>query len=337
MNIYAVVPSYRVGRQICDVVASILNQPLITGVIVVDDACPESSGAIARERFAGDARVHVLFNETNQGVGGAVLNGYAKAFSSGADIAVKIDGDGQMPIDLLAKLVSPILRGDADYAKGNRFFWPRNLAKMPRVRLFGNAAISIVNKFSSGYWSVMDPTNGFTALHRVAYQHLEPERIARDYFFESDMLHKLGIIRAVVADVPAPVIYGDEESNLSVSRVLMQFPGRFLNRFLRRVAYLYLIRDFNIASIETLAGIPLLLGGLVFGGYNWILNSAAMRTTPPGTVMIVGLLILIGFQLLLSAANYDITHEPSTALIKLEANGSKSVESITNTKPTGTA
>jgi dolichol-phosphate mannosyltransferase len=231
-----------------------------------------------------------------------------------------VDGDGQMPLALLGRLVNPILRGEADYAKGNRFFRPRDLVKMPRVRLLGNAGLSLVNKFCSGYWSVMDPTNGFVALHRVAYQHLEPERIARDYFFESDMLHRLGIIRAVVADVPTPVIYGEESSSLNVFRTLLLFPGKYLKRFLRRLAYLYLIRDFNIASLEILAGLPLLLAGLVFGGCNWFANAMVGRVTPPGTVMITGLLILIGFQLLLSAANYDITHEPLTPLLRLEMN-----------------
>jgi dolichol-phosphate mannosyltransferase len=319
VKIHAIVPAYRVSRQICGVIESALGQALVSRVIVVDDACPESSGKLVSERFAGNPRVEVLFNAGNQGVGGAVLRGYSQAFAAGADIAVKLDGDGQMPVAMLGRLVAPLLRGDADYAKGNRFFHPRELAKMPRMRLLGNAALSLINKFSSGYWSVMDPTNGFTALHRVAYRHLETARIARDYFFESDMLHQLGIIRAVVVDVPAPVIYGEESSSLRISRTLMQFPGRYLRRFLRRLVYQYLIRDFNIASLESLAGLPLFIAGLVFGGYNWAENSMSGRITPPGTVMITGLLILIGFQLLLSAANYDITHEPSTALLRLEA------------------
>lgn len=317
-NIDAVVPAYRVRNQVCAVVEALLRNPMVRGVIVVDDACPEFSGTLVRETFAAEARVEVLFNGTNQGVGGAVLAGYARAFAKGADIAVKIDGDGQAPLQLLGRLLNPILRGEADYAKGNRFFRPRDLVRMPRLRLLGNAGLSLINKFCSGYWSVMDPTNGFTALHRVAYQHLEPERIARDYFFESDMLHQLGVIRAVVADVPAPVIYGDETSSLSALRSLVQFPGKYLKRFLRRLVYLYLIRDFNIASLEILAGLPLLTAGLVFGGSNWTANAMAGRITPPGTVMIAGLLILIGFQLLLSAANYDITHEPSVPLLKLE-------------------
>jgi glycosyltransferase involved in cell wall biosynthesis len=266
--------------------------------------------------FAGEPRVTVLFHESNQGVGGAMLTGYACAFERGADIAVKVDGDGQMRPDLTEDLIAPILRRQADYTKGNRFFFPRALATMPGTRLVGNGLLSLVSKFCSGYWSVMDPTNGFTALHRAAYMHLETGKIARDYFFESDMLYQLGLVNAVVIDVPMPVIYADEESSLSIPRVLLQFPGRFLKRFAKRIGYKYFIREFNVASLEIFSGLPLLLAGTVMGAWNWIANALADRPTPPGTIIIVALFILIGFQLLLSALNYDIVHEPRRPLLE---------------------
>jgi hypothetical protein len=62
------------------------------------------------------------------------------------------------------------------------------LRAMPRVRLFGNSLLSLVSKFASGYWDIMDPTNGFTAVHRDALALLPLDKIDRGYFFESDML-----------------------------------------------------------------------------------------------------------------------------------------------------
>lgn len=318
MIIDAVVPCYRVRAHVCDVVRRALAQDGVRNVVAVDDGCPEKSGELVRATFAQEPRVKVLFHTGNQGVGGAVCTGYSQAFGDGADVVVKVDGDGQIAPELIGTLVAPIQRRQADYAKGNRFFYPRHLAQMPRVRLFGNACLSLVSKASSGYWAVMDPTNGFTALHRVAYEHLEPQLLSRDYFFESDMLYRLGIIRAVVADVPTPVVYGGEQSSLRIGRVLLQFPGRFFARVFRRVAFHYFIRDFNVASLELLFGFPLLIAGLAFGGYHWWSNAAAGELTPPGTVMITGLLILTGFQLLLSAVNYDITHGPGTPLLAAE-------------------
>src|SRR5689334_23159913 len=228
MQVHVVIPCFRVRKHVCDVVRGALAQASVSRVVVVDDACPEGSGAAVTEAFKGESRVTVLTHASNQGVGGAMVTGYAHAFAQGADVAVKVDGDGQMPPELIGRIADPILRGEADYSKGNRFFYPRNLAGMPRMRLFGNAMLSLVAKACSGYWSVMDPTNGYTALHRTAYANLQPERLVKDYFFENDMLYRLGIVRAVVADVPMPVIYGEEQSSLRIGRMLLQFPGRFV-------------------------------------------------------------------------------------------------------------
>jgi len=314
MIIDVVIPCYRVARHIRQVVSDVLALPYIRNVIVVDDACPEQSSNLVRESFPDDPRVIILEHHDNAGVGGALLTGYAYAFANRADIVVKIDGDGQMSARLAHALVAPILRKEADYTKGNRFFYPQDLLNMPRLRLIGNAALSLVSKFSSGYWSIMDPTNGFTALHRLAYNRLDPASIDRRYFFESDMLFQLGIINAVVKDVAMPVIYGEESSSLNIPRVLVQFPSKYLSRFFKRIGFKYYVREFNIASLEILFGLPSLLTGLVFGGCVWATHLQTNELTPAGTVMIVGLLILIGFQLLLSAVNYDITHEPGTPL-----------------------
>lgn len=314
MIIDVVIPAYRVSKHICQVVGDVLSQPDIRSVIVVDDACPEHSASLVREAFSEESRVVVIEHQTNSGVGGALLTGYAHAFAREADIVVKIDGDGQMPSRLVHCLVVPILRNEADYTKGNRFFYPHDLVNMPRLRLIGNAFLSLVNKFSSGYWSIMDPTNGFTALHRLAYRRLDLVQIDRRYFFESDMLYQLGIVNAVVKDVAMPVIYGEESSSLNIPRVLVQFPPKYFSRIIRRIGYKYYVREFNIASLEMLFGLPSLLLGLTFGCLEWVTHVQEDVVTPAGTVMIVGLLILIGFQLLLSSVNYDITHEPTTPL-----------------------
>lgn len=320
LHVEVVIPCYRVSREVITVIRSALAQPSVRRVVVVDDACPDGTGSKVAAELGRHPRVLLVHHETNQGVGAAVLTGCRHAFDNGADVVVKVDGDGQMDPALIPLLVSPIARGEADYAKGNRFFYPRNLKGMPAVRLFGNSLLSFVNKFSSGYWSVMDPTNGFTALHRLAYRQLDLDKLDRRYFFESDMLFQLGIANAVVADVPTPVVYGEESSNLSLSRAAAVFPFKHLKRFIKRIGYKYFVRDFNIASLEILSGLPALLAGLVFGIYQWMHHLRLGETTPAGTVMIVGLLIIVGFQLLLSAANFDITHEPSVPLLRrLEA------------------
>lgn len=62
-------------------------------------------------------RVQVLYHTQNQGVGGAVKTGYRQALCDGANVVVKVDGDGQMDPLLIPHFIKPILDGDADYTK----------------------------------------------------------------------------------------------------------------------------------------------------------------------------------------------------------------------------
>lgn len=307
----AVIPCYRVGNHVLRVLAEI--PPIVERIYCVDDGCPQSSGDIIKAQCT-DPRVRVLHHTQNQGVGGAVMTGYATALADGADIVVKIDGDGQMPIEMLDNLLQPILAGYADYTKGNRFYYLRDLEGMPRSRLFGNAILSFITKLSSGYWSVFDPTNGFTAIHRAALSRLRLHTIQRGYFFESDMLHHLYLARAVVVDVPMPARYGDETSSLSITGTILPFLRGNLRNFLRRLAYTYYIRDLNVASLELLLSALLLAGGGAWSLWQlWESVETGIAATA-GESLIGVLPIIMGFQMLLAAIHFDTQNLPTRAL-----------------------
>lgn len=309
--IAAVIPCYRVADRVLDVIAGI--PPVVQRIYCVDDACPQSSGKII-EAGCRDPRVRVLRHERNQGVGGAVMTGYARALADGAEIIVKIDGDGQMPLEALDNLLQPILSGRADYAKGNRFYFLRDVEGMPPARLFGNAVLSFLTKLSSGYWSIFDPTNGFTAIHRAALARLRPETIQRGYFFESDMLHHLYMARAVVVDVPVRAKYGDEASSLTIRATILPFLAGHIRNFARRLVYTYYIRDLNMASLELLLSMLLLLGGTGWSLWHlWRSIETGIAATA-GESLIGVLPIIMGFQMLLAAIHYDTQNLPSLPL-----------------------
>ena len=313
-RIAVVIPSYKVTRHIIGVIAGI--GPEVSRIYVVDDKCPDHSGQFVREHCA-DPRVQVIEHAENQGVGGAVMSGYQAAIAEGVDIIVKVDGDGQMDARLIPDFVAPIVNGEADYTKGNRFFDLHLLRGMPGLRMFGNACLSFVNKLSSGYWDIMDPTNGFTAIGRAALERLDLDRIEPRYFFESDMLFRLALIRAVVQDVPMRAIYGAERSGLRIGRATGEFLRKNLRRIVLRFFYLYVLRDFNFGGLNTLCGIPMMLFGLTFGLWHWV---GSLRTGIPattGTVMLAVLPIILGFQLLLSAIGYDIGNRPTVPLQRM--------------------
>lgn len=305
-TIAVVIPAYRVSAHIADVIHAI--GPEISHIIVVDDACPENSGALAQA--LGDARVQVITHEKNQGVGGATCTGYEAALETSADIVVKLDGDGQMnPADIPA-LVAPIVANIADYAKGNRFSSVENLEAMPLVRVLGNAGLSFMTKLSSGYWTVTDPTNGFTAIRRELLAELRLAKLHRRFFFESDMLFRLNLLGAAVADVPMKAVYGSEKSNLSVAKSLFQFPWLHFVNHSKRLFYSYYLKEMSIASFELPLGVGLLGFGAFYGFYAWAAASAAGMPATTGNVMIAALPIILGLQLVLAFLSYDIASTP---------------------------
>ena len=265
--IAVIIPSYKVKNHILGVLSAIGSQ--VSWIYVVDDACPENSGNFV-ERNTSDPRIKVIFHPVNKGVGGAVMSGYKQAIADGATIMIKLDGDGQMNPDYIAKLILPIEKGEADYTKGNRFFDIEKLLVMPRVRLIGNSFLSLINKMVTGYWNVIDPTNGFTAIHVDALKLIPFQKIDNRYFFESDMLFRLAVLRAVVKDVSIPALYGNEESNLKIGKVLWEFPVKYTSRFFKRFFYNYLLRDFNAGTIQILGGTFAIITGLAFGIYHWV-------------------------------------------------------------------
>lgn len=307
LRLAVVIPSYKVTNHILEVLSGI--GPEVAKIYVVDDACPDSSGDFVK-KHAKDKRLQVIKHEVNQGVGGAVITGYRAALADGMDVVVKVDGDGQMDPSLIPVIAKPVLTGEADYAKGNRFDSLENLFSMPKVRIFGNAMLSLWSKLSSGYWSITDPTNGFTAIHRKALEAIHLEKLRKTYFFESDLLFRLSITNAVVVDVPMAAVYGEEKSNLKIRKVLVEFPWRHTVNLLKRVFYKYYLREWSVASFELPFGFGFTIFGAWFGLSRYFEAAAVGRATTAGQVTLSAVALILGVQLLLSFLSYDVQSEP---------------------------
>lgn len=310
-KIAVAIPSYKVQNHVLEVIAQI--PAFVSKIYVVDDKCPHGSGQLVQQECR-DPRVQVIFHEENQGVGGAMITAYRAALADGMSIVVKIDGDGQMNPALIPQFIRPIQKGRADYTKGNRFFRPASLRGMPLIRLLGNAALSFINKFSTGYWSIMDPVNGYTAINTRVLRELPLEKIEKRYFFETDMLYQLNLVRAVVHDIPMDAVYADEESSLKISKVLPEFALKHLIRLFKRYCYQYLIRDFNIGSIYSLSGLLFLFAGGLFGMGAWIHSLQTNIPATSGTVMLAALPVIVGIQLMIAFLHHDVSREPATPL-----------------------
>lgn len=308
-----IIPCYKVTRHIMAVIDSMPK--IVERIYAVDDCCPDKSGEFILANNK-DPRVKVLFNEKNKGVGGAVMAGYRAAIADKMHIAVKVDGDGQMDPALIPEFIEPILSGEADYTKGNRFYNLEEIHQMPKVRLFGNAVLSLLNKLSSGYWDVFDPTNGYTAIHVDVLKKMPFQKISERYFFESDMLFRLNTLRAKVVDIPMDAHYGDEESQLKIGKIIGDFAKKNIKNTFKRIFYNYFLRDMSVASIELVIGFFLLTFGVCYGVFHWVNSAQEGVITPTGTVMLAVLPIVIGVQLMLSFLAFDISNVPRRRIHK---------------------
>jgi dolichol-phosphate mannosyltransferase len=307
--IACVVPAYRASKTVCDVVADVRRY--CDTVIVVDDACPERSGDLVAERFRDDPAVRVIRHERNGGVGRAMKSGFTECLRLGAGVIIKLDADGQMNPGYIPRFVE-LFEADPDliYVKGNRFANTDVLRRMPRLRLFGNAVLSLLVKFSSGYWNLLDPTNGYIAFNGFALAEMDLEQFADTFFFEISVLCALGLKNAHIAELEMTTIYGNELSSLSIRKVALEFPPKLLALFLRRILLRYFVFDLNLGTLYLVFGTVLSLGAGVLGVFEWIQSALYGVPRPTGTIMLVVLPALVGVQLFLNALMYDVQFAP---------------------------
>lgn len=217
-------------------------------------------------------RVIAIRHETNQGAGGALKTGYRHAERDEMDITVTIDADGQMDPKQMADLLDPIVEGRAAYAKGNRLAGSRVQAEMPRFRLLGNWLLTLLTRPASGYWRLRDPQNGYTAISREALSAIDLDALPDHHDYPNDLLARLNVVGATVADVPMSAVYGDEESTIDFATFVPRTSKTLLRAFVRR-----LLREGRRGTV----GLPLLyvLGtlGLLLGlssSVGWLVTRA---------------------------------------------------------------
>jgi dolichol-phosphate mannosyltransferase len=303
-KIAVVIPAFRVINKIGLVIKGMPD--FVDFIIVVDDFCPDKSGEIVLAQNINGQKTTVIFHKKNQGVGGAMITGFRKAIELEADIVVKVDGDNQMDTNLMQGLLQLMFQHDSDFVKGNRFHDLNKLRKMPKMRLLGNSILSFIVKFVSGNWHIMDPTNGYFAIKMSTLRLIPIEKLSRRYFFEIDLLVNLNIVNAYIQDYAMPARYEDENSSLSIRKIVLHFPGLLLRRFIKRIFYKYFLYDFNMASVYSIIGIPMVLWAIIFGSFKWYHSWLTNIPTPTGTMMLVVLPLMLGIQFILQAIHIDI-------------------------------
>jgi glycosyltransferase involved in cell wall biosynthesis len=312
LSVGVVLPAYNEADHIGDVIVTLPEW--VDRIYVIDDcSTDDTAGAVAK---LPDERIVLISHETNTGVGGAMITGYRQGLDDGVDILVKMDADGQMDPEDMWWLCSPIADDLIDYSKGNRFYVVNANRAMPAKRKFGSVVLSFMTKIASGYWHVFDSQCGFTAVRTGMLRLIDLDRIATDYFFENDMLIALNPVGARVADVPTATRYGSEISDVSITRVALTFPPRLIGRWWSRMIRKHFVLDFSAVGVLIMFAVPLVLFGVIYGGYNWYLSAQQGVPATTGTVMLAVLPIIIGTQMALQAFVMEVGSSPGAEITR---------------------
>ncbi|MEE4359664.1 MAG: glycosyltransferase family 2 protein [Desulfococcaceae bacterium] len=243
-SICVVIPAYNEAKQIAVVLDSMPDY--VDRIIIVDDKSTDNTAAVVQNYRDKNEKILLIRHEINQGCGGALATGYKQALQEGFDVAVRMDGDGQMNPEDLPLLLEPVVDGTADYAKGNRLVTGEAYRKMPPLRYFGNAFLSLLTKIVSGYWHVADFQSGYTAMNRKVLETIDWNRMYKRYGQPNDLLIRLNVYNFRVKDVPVKPVYNiGEQSGMKIKKVLFTISWLLTKMFFWRMKEKYIIRDFH--------------------------------------------------------------------------------------------
>jgi len=265
-KVAVVVPAYNEERLIGRVIETM---PDIVDQIVIVNDCSRDKTADSVDAYikAGNKRITLINHPVNQGVGGAIATGYKWCRDNEYDIAVVMAGDAQMAPEDLPSLLEPVAKGEVDYSKGNRLTTGEAFQKIPKIRYFGNSALSLLTKIASGYWHVADSQTGYTAINLAALKAIDWDKMYKRYGQPNDLLVSLNINNFRVRDVPIEPVYNiGEKSGIKVRKVIFTIGWLLVKLFFKRLKDKYVIRDFHplvffyaFGIFLGLASIPLLM------------------------------------------------------------------------------
>lgn len=164
-----VLPTYEERATIGELLDGVLALPARVDVLVVDDASPDGTGEIVRERAAGEPRVRLLERPRKAGLASAYLTGFALALGEGYDLVVEMDADlSHRPEDL-----PPLLAAarEHDLAIGSRYVPGGGVRNWSRARLALSRAGNLYARMLLGF-PIRDATSGFRVYRRELLQEL---------------------------------------------------------------------------------------------------------------------------------------------------------------------
>ncbi|MBM4444743.1 MAG: glycosyltransferase family 2 protein [Chloroflexi bacterium] len=228
-----IVPAYNEEQLI---VPTIENVPsYVDRIYAINDGSTDHTHDVIARLSAGNDRVVPIDHTTNGGVGAAIITGYRRCLDEGMDIAMVMGGDNQMDPAQVPSLLTPIVRGEAGYTKGNRMSSIDHLKGMSAWRRLGNWLLRWLSRVSSGNYAIMDPQNGYTAVTTEALRKIDLDSVYTYYGYCNDLLVKFAVAGVRVVEVPMPARYQGEKSKIKYSRYIVKVSWLLLRNYAWRM------------------------------------------------------------------------------------------------------
>ena len=236
-KIAVIVPAYNEELLIEKTINSVPE--IVNKIIVINDASKDNTKVVVQSLMTKSEKIELINFDKNSGVGAALIAGYEYCYENKFDIAVVMPGDAQaLPVDF-NNLIEPVLKGKADYAKGNRLKHKNVKEIMPRHRFIGNTFLTILTKFASGYFHIMDPQMGYTALNIKTLKKINIKSLIKRYGYPGQLLFLLNMADAKVIDVEVTPHYDIEKSGIKlltfVPKLMLLLTKLFVQRVIKKL------------------------------------------------------------------------------------------------------
>nr|WP_321497969.1 glycosyltransferase family 2 protein [uncultured Methanolobus sp.] len=301
-RIGVVVPAYNEEKLIKITVNGIPEY--VDRIYVINDCSTDKTAEVLES--IDDPRMHVITHKVNQGVGAAILHGYQQSLKENMDIIAVMGGDNQMNPQQLPNLLMPIIEGKVDYTKGNRLLSEEFRVGMSKWRSFGNGLLTMITKIASGYWHIMDPQNGYTAISKKALSNMDLHNLYTYYGYCNDMLVKLNAFGFRTMDITMPARYGQERSTIKYSNYMGKVSIMLFKKFLWRLKMKYMTLSFHPLVLFYAFGMILVPLGVLMAGYILAAKLVMGWNVSTNLPLLDAVFLITGIQFTLFAMLFDM-------------------------------
>jgi len=303
-KIAVIVPAYNEELLIEKTINSIPNR--VDKILVINDASKDNTKQVVENLMPNNNKVVLINLEKNSGVGAAIVTGYKKAYDLNYDIGVVMPGDAQaLPKDF-DNLVAPIINNSADYTKGNRLKFKGVSKIMPKHRFFGNTILTLLTKFASGYYHIMDPQMGYTALNLKLIPSIDIDSLIKRYGYPGHLLYLLNLADAVVNDVDVEPYYGEEKSGINLITFVPKLCFLLIRLFFSRVFKKLIFQNLTPAGISYFFSFIMLFIGIPFLGYRALNYLFTKNYIPELTFIALSTFVILFFLFFLFGVMFDV-------------------------------